>query len=343
MFLRQLLLIFLISCAGRLGVCSDFRERMLGTAKALRSFTGVDTIRSGWKLLYGVDLTPVFPYREKLPYATSSKSPAIEEAELYVHFAAAAYCAPHLLSEFVCSECKKTGFSVKMVKVIQNIKEDTLGFVSLDSSRREIIVTFRGTNNPENLVLDAAYEWFRSPYHDGTRMHKGFYAATISLYPQVLELVKSLSAQAPTYKVIITGHSLGGAMSTLTYYFLSHDLPHLNYVLITFGEPRAGDRAFADYINRQNLTSARVVNELDIVPHLLTTSLGFAHHLTEFWTQNGVTSACNMRDYEDLTCSASQPSESFNSIDHLTYFGTSIGLNCIGESPIKAIAKMFTG
>ena len=53
------------------------------------------------------------------------------------------------------------------------------------------------------------------------------------------------------YQIIFTGHSLGGAISTLaSYYFAKYNLAENNPVLITFGQPRVGDENFArDYMN----------------------------------------------------------------------------------------------
>lgn len=66
----------------------------------------------------------------------------------------------------------------------------------------------------------------------------------------------------PTYKVVIVGHSLGGAMARVTQLFFIYlnQFPGTVYEIYTYGEPRVGNVHFADYINMQNITSARIVN-----------------------------------------------------------------------------------
>jgi len=328
MLLCRIKLVFFVSIFIRSSLSFDLIGALWAGSKVLNDVAGTDIIKTVWQLLYGIDVCADPENPEALSYTSSLTVPTVAIVERYVHFAAASYCEAPLLSNLTCKECQKMDPSVQMIKVIKNEEEDTQGFISVDSGRQEIIVTFRGTYSLSNVALDFSYEWIESPYADGTRIHKGFYVATMSLYPEVLELLSAVSAQLPNYNVVLTGHSLGGSMSTITFYLLSHDLPNLNYVLITFGEPRPGDRAFADYINQQNISTARVVNELDMVPHGIAVSVGFVHHLAEFWTRHGVTRICNLRDYEDVTCSASQPSQSFNGIDHFNYLGTAIERNC---------------
>ncbi len=66
----------------------------------------------------------------------------------------------------------------------------------------------------------------------------------------------------------ITGHSLGGALATLS----GRDLPNKfqPHAIFTFGAPRVGNPAFSDNYDR---TNHQFVNEDDIVPHLPTKGL----------------------------------------------------------------------
>jgi predicted lipase len=69
----------------------------------------------------------------------------------------------------------------------------------------------------------------------------------------------------PTYLLTCTGHSLGGALATLTVAsFAAYDGM---LRVITFGQPRVGDIEFSSDLSVM-LDVYRVVNYLDMIPHL---------------------------------------------------------------------------
>ncbi len=66
----------------------------------------------------------------------------------------------------------------------------------------------------------------------------------------------------PKYKIVITGLSLGAAMARMTSFFLidRKQFGNATYELYTFGEPRVGNKPFAEFMNSLNITTARIVN-----------------------------------------------------------------------------------
>lgn len=64
----------------------------------------------------------------------------------------------------------------------------------------------------------------------------------------------------PNYKIVLAGHSLGGAMARMTTFFILYlkQFPGKRLELYTYGEPRVGNMNFADFMNAQNITTARV-------------------------------------------------------------------------------------
>lgn len=65
----------------------------------------------------------------------------------------------------------------------------------------------------------------------------------------------------PNYKVVITGHSLGGALARITTFLILYleQFPGTNLEVYTYGEVRVGNKGFVDFMNAQNITTARVV------------------------------------------------------------------------------------
>lgn len=68
------------------------------------------------------------------------------------------------------------------------------------------------------------------------------------------------------YPVVVTGHSLGGALATLAAVDVTLNRPHVPVDLYTFGAPRIGNKAFAQWFDAQIQDSIRLVNNSDVVP-----------------------------------------------------------------------------
>ena len=75
--------------------------------------------------------------------------------------------------------------------------------------------------------------------------------------------VKRAIADSGFKTVAIVGHSLGGALALLDSIYLPIFVPDVAYSLITFGMPRVGNQALADYIDKNylHLNVARITNK----------------------------------------------------------------------------------
>lgn len=79
--------------------------------------------------------------------------------------------------------------------------------------------------------------------------------------PKVNELLKN------NYKIISTGHSLGGAIAQAFIYFAltENKINKNNFPMsITFNQPRVGNKLFADFLNENSL-NIRFTKGTDIV------------------------------------------------------------------------------
>lgn len=119
----------------------------------------------------------------------------------------------------------------------------------------------------------------------------------------------------------VTGHSLGGALSTHAVADLIHSGFHVDQYY-SLGSPRVGDKKFYEWFNRVwgHGFKARVTHHRDPVPHLPYVLWGFHHLETEvFYESNSKFKVCDETG-EDKTCSNKYELD-LNVLDHLTYFG----------------------
>lgn len=87
------------------------------------------------------------------------------------------------------------------------------------------------------------------------KIHEGYYVHTLEFMSSILTLLN------PSIKnVYITGHSLGGALSSIVGYLLSKYFNY-NCVVYTFGSPKFGDSTLKRFI--ENVKSLKIYNTLN--------------------------------------------------------------------------------
>lgn len=137
-----------------------------------------------------------------------------------------------------------------------------------------VVVAFRGTQELKdwysNLNVQlVGYEGSTEEY-----IHKGFYTAVQALYENVTDAIgDSMSGKKKT--LIVTGHSLGGAMAAVfSILFEDRSKEHVD-LLVTFGQPLTFNSRLAKRVNEVfRYRYRRVVNENDIVTRV---KKGFYH------------------------------------------------------------------
>jgi len=239
----------------------------------------------------------------------------------------------------------------------------TFAFTAVDSGSNAIILAFRGTNSIEELIEEALTSIEPVPFwpDPSLQLNAFFYGCEGLWYDDLKTEVQALIAANPTYQIYATGHSLGGAVATVTVMHLLYDsvLSAGNPIVYTFGEPRVGDFAFAQKYNSLVPSAYRVVHYRDTVAHLPPCHASFDskleyicdgavdpndpelwayHHGTEVWYQEampllgsggGSFAVCTGTPFgEDFGCSDGLILK--DSIpDHLHYYQIEVGQYCL--------------
>ncbi|MBF0214129.1 MAG: lipase family protein [Magnetococcales bacterium] len=128
----------------------------------------------------------------------------------------------------------------------------------------DLWIAFCGTNDAEDWLdnLDARKE----PAMSGS-VHTGFNQALDEIWTMVLDLI----AQRGWRRLHLVGHSMGGALAALAGSRLPGVTAWMEMHIITFGQPRCGDRRWASDMEMLFPESyLRVSNAGDPVPHLPT-------------------------------------------------------------------------
>jgi pimeloyl-ACP methyl ester carboxylesterase len=122
---------------------------------------------------------------------------------------------------------------------------------------------------------DESVDWRRNleMLYTSSDTHAGFENYSTRLMAEMLAAGTSFDSRK---RLILCGHSLGGAVATIIASHMQDHFPRLG--LVTFGSPRPGGRKFRD---RLQVEHKRFVHGDDIVPHLPSSLLGFRHTVPE--------------------------------------------------------------
>jgi triacylglycerol lipase len=166
-------------------------------------------------------------------------------------------------------------------------ESNIFGLVLWNAASSTAIVAFRGSKTLWDWIADIdAIPFAYLPDPSAGLAHMGFQLLYEHVRGSVGAILKS-DACPGVKQVIVTGHSLGGALSVLGGLDLATNvLPGVSIDLYTFAGPRTGDPKFAGTFNKVIPNCFRVVNFMDVVPQLPVPPL-YEHVGTEELVQGG--------------------------------------------------------
>lgn len=142
------------------------------------------------------------------------------------------------------------------------------GFIGYLPTKESIFVVFRGSTSIKDWLNNLNALLTDYPGCQDCKVHKGFYVAQQSVMPLVRSAVQALRQQFPRYRVVVTGHSLGASLATLTALQLHAEGLTGSLRLVHFGSPRVGNTAFASYLSKALPDRHRLTHHKDMVPHV---------------------------------------------------------------------------
>ena len=187
------------------------------------------------------------------------------------------------LTEKVYSEQKDIDFKslgLKLVKWIDHKKSDTQGFVAIKD--KSIYIVWRGSSSKKDFQNDASID--KVPFVEkGEKVHIGFKscwdAVKDETYKALDIALKNLGQEHSIDNIVVCGHSLGAAVSTLCAYEIYSIYKSNKIICCTIGSPRVGNKTFKENFDKSSIESLRIVHNLDVVTRA--PSIGYHHVNTE--------------------------------------------------------------
>ena len=133
-------------------------------------------------------------------------------------------------------------------------------------------ITFRGTESMRDVLTDLNIIQVKMPIkhmiEKDQPVHWGFYNQFKELKPDLDEIIEKYRDETNSLnkEIVFSGHSLGGALATISALNYGMEYPDTQVNCVTFGSPRVGDEKFAKYFNIIVKNSYRFVNDNDPIP-----------------------------------------------------------------------------
>lgn len=165
------------------------------------------------------------------------------------------------------------------------------GWICVDSAQKRLVVAFRGTEFFHDWLDDL--DFIPAPYTAipgrGT-VHEGFQLVYNAIRDGVRKTVGNLvSTKAGNCDtIVITGHSLGGALCGLAAPDLLNDVAgNLAPIVYSWAEPRVGHSDYVSFFNTHVNVCYRIANVWDVVPHLPPDLAEYQHEGNELTIDSG--------------------------------------------------------
>ncbi|KAJ7599427.1 alpha/beta-hydrolase [Mycena floridula] len=230
-------------------------------------------------------------------------------------FSRVAYCPSPAVSKWNCKFCGSLGPNVKILQSGGDGGHLPRYFIAHDKDAKTIVVAHEGTEPTkfQSVLNDIKFlpkaldgKRFKSSAGLGIKVHTGF-QDTFQLTADIIyDGVKKALASTKTTKVLVTGHSLGAAISSMDAVMLRETLPASIQITTV---------VFANYVDvKLGKSLTRITNQQDPVPLLPPRELAFRHPSNEIWIKSvnvsGVASGVTCPGQENAACDGRQLSKS---------------------------------
>ncbi|KAJ7143303.1 Alpha/Beta hydrolase protein [Mycena crocata] len=167
------------------------------------------------------------------------------------------------------------------------------GYVSYRSHTKQLVVAFSGTTSATQAFYDVRALKHRHPSRRG-QVHSGFWKLYKGIKAFALEGIRKGLAEHDVEEFVITGHSMGGAVSQLLLLDILRDenllsIGSIPLKLVVFGAPRSGTKSLVRYWQellqqRRTKYGEAAVSEYSVktyndgVPSLPPLTFGYRHY-----------------------------------------------------------------
>ncbi|USP81896.1 uncharacterized protein yc1106_09170 [Curvularia clavata] len=233
--------------------------------------------------VYSVTAAPV----ELESRAVSSS--VLDQLQFFSQYSAAAYClgnnnSPNTKVTCPQGNCARVeaANTNTLTEFENSLLSDVTGFVATDTTNKLIVISFRGSRSVRNWLTNVQFPVIPTTICNNCSASTGFWNSWLEAQSNVIAAVTKGKQQFPDFKVVATGHSLGGALAGLAAGVLRSQ--GMTVDLYTYGAPKIGLDNISNYLTQTNRGATyRVTHKNDPVPKLPPALLGYRHYSPEYY------------------------------------------------------------
>ncbi|KAJ9063355.1 hypothetical protein DSO57_1030085 [Entomophthora muscae] len=207
-----------------------------------------------------------------------------EEIRYYIKHTGISRCSP---SQIENNNCFCEG-KFQEARVFINETFDAHSGIAIDELNSLVVIAYRDTLSEKNWDNNFRSSLINHPLISGSaKVHDGHLEYVNSLFPQMEPTVVNWLRKHPTYKLHITGYSLGGSASFISLPFWLNSIATNNLKnkvqLFSYASPRPGNVDFARHIESLRIPIMRYTQKGDVVPHVPDQSMGYSQVGMEYY------------------------------------------------------------
>jgi hypothetical protein len=176
-------------------------------------------------------------------------------------------CTLPLIKQQAITHLREHSSDGKIIEFINDCDSDLQVGITLSEKNKRITIVFRGSESMYDWYYDLKFFKTCINQEKNVYVHRGFYEQLTKNknHDVITRKIKALLETYPDYHIFVTGHSLGGALSTLYGYMLSNEIKQ-NITVVSFASPRVGNYDWKKTFDaKSNLDHYRITNNNDIV------------------------------------------------------------------------------
>ena len=166
-------------------------------------------------------------------------------------------------------------FIFKKSNLFCSNKKEMVCMIQLINNK--IVISWKGTLNINDVLTDVNESQIKLFRNSNIKVHKGFYKYFTEVKDDIYKEIDKIRSKHNVKYIISSGHSLGGAVSTLSSYFYTFQFPDLKILNYASGSPRVGNKDFVESYYTKKISTILLVNLFDKIPTLPSLDKSYEH------------------------------------------------------------------